>query len=62
MTNLAFIGLGIMGSPMAVHLQQAGFQVSGYNRTPTAADRSSRPAGARRRRSPTPSPTPRSSR
>ena len=32
MTRLAFIGLGIMGSPMAVHLQQAGYQVSGYNK------------------------------
>jgi 2-hydroxy-3-oxopropionate reductase len=32
MTKLAFIGLGIMGSPMAVHLQQAGYQVSGYNK------------------------------
>ena len=32
MTNLAFIGLGIMGSPMAVHLQNAGYQVSGYNK------------------------------
>jgi 2-hydroxy-3-oxopropionate reductase len=32
MTNLAFIGLGIMGSPMAVHLQQAGYSVSGYNK------------------------------
>jgi 2-hydroxy-3-oxopropionate reductase len=32
MTNIAFIGLGIMGSPMAVHLQEAGHQVSGYNR------------------------------
>jgi 2-hydroxy-3-oxopropionate reductase len=32
MTNLAFIGLGIMGSPMAVHLQTAGFHVSGYNK------------------------------
>jgi len=34
MTNIAFIGLGIMGSPMAVHLAQAGHQVVGYNRTP----------------------------
>jgi 2-hydroxy-3-oxopropionate reductase len=34
MTNIAFIGLGIMGSPMAVHLAEAGHQVSGYNRTP----------------------------
>jgi 2-hydroxy-3-oxopropionate reductase len=32
MTKLAFIGLGIMGSPMAVHLQTAGFQVTGYNK------------------------------
>ena len=34
MTNIAFIGLGIMGSPMAVHLAKAGHQVVGYNRTP----------------------------
>lgn len=34
MTTLAFIGLGIMGSPMAVHLQSAGYQVAGYNRHP----------------------------
>ena len=33
MTNIAFIGLGIMGSPMAVHLAKAGHQVAGYNRT-----------------------------
>ncbi|MDT7653586.1 MAG: 2-hydroxy-3-oxopropionate reductase [Pseudonocardiales bacterium] len=32
MSKIAFIGLGIMGSPMAVHLQQAGHQVSGYNK------------------------------
>ena len=34
MTRIAFIGLGIMGSPMAVHLQNAGNDVVGYNRTP----------------------------
>jgi len=34
MTNIAFIGLGIMGGPMAVHLAQAGHQVAGYNRSP----------------------------
>jgi 2-hydroxy-3-oxopropionate reductase len=34
MTNIAFIGLGIMGSPMAVHLAKAGHEVVGYNRTP----------------------------
>ncbi|TWG97778.1 2-hydroxy-3-oxopropionate reductase [Nocardioides sp. J9] len=34
MTNIAFIGLGIMGSPMAVHLASAGHAVAGYNRSP----------------------------
>ena len=34
MTKIAFIGLGIMGSPMAVHLSEAGHEVVGYNRTP----------------------------
>lgn len=34
MTRIAFIGLGIMGSPMAVHLAGAGHDVTGYNRTP----------------------------
>jgi 2-hydroxy-3-oxopropionate reductase len=33
-TSIAFIGLGIMGSPMAVNLTKAGFEVTGYNRTP----------------------------
>lgn len=34
MTAIAFIGLGIMGSPMAVHLQEAGHDVTGFNRSP----------------------------
>ena len=37
MTKIAFIGLGIMGSPMAVHLVKAGHQVVGFNRTPDKA-------------------------
>ena len=37
MTTVAFIGLGIMGSPMAVHLAKAGHDVVGYNRTPAKA-------------------------
>lgn len=37
MTTIAFIGLGIMGSPMAVNLQRAGFDVVGYNRSPEKA-------------------------
>ena len=32
MSTIGFIGLGIMGSPMAVHLQKAGHEVSGYNK------------------------------
>jgi 2-hydroxy-3-oxopropionate reductase len=34
MTNIAFIGLGIMGSPMAVHLANAGHSVAGLDRSP----------------------------
>jgi 2-hydroxy-3-oxopropionate reductase len=33
-STIAFIGLGIMGSPMAIHLAKAGHQVVGYNRSP----------------------------
>jgi 2-hydroxy-3-oxopropionate reductase len=36
-TSIAFIGLGIMGSPMAVHLANAGHTVAGFNRTPDRA-------------------------
>ena len=34
MSKIAFIGLGIMGAPMAAHLAKAGHQVAGYNRNP----------------------------
>jgi len=37
MSTIAFIGLGIMGSPMSVHLQNAGHDVIGYNPTPERA-------------------------
>lgn len=33
MTEIAFIGLGIMGSPMAANLAKGGHSVSGYNRS-----------------------------
>lgn len=33
MTTIAFIGLGIMGGPMAANLADAGHQVIGYNRS-----------------------------
>ncbi len=35
--NIAFIGLGVMGYPMAGHLAKAGHQVCVYNRTTTKA-------------------------
>ena len=38
MTNIAFIGLGIMGKPMAGHLAQAGHTVTGFNRSPNYDD------------------------
>ena len=34
MSTIAFIGLGIMGGPMAAHLVQAGHTVIGVNRSP----------------------------
>ncbi|MBL4909966.1 MAG: NAD(P)-dependent oxidoreductase [Alteromonadaceae bacterium] len=37
MTKVAFIGLGVMGYPMAGHLQKTGFEVCVYNRTTTKA-------------------------
>ena len=36
--TIAFIGLGIMGLPMAKNLVAAGFDVRGFNRTPAKAD------------------------
>ncbi|MEO7235983.1 MAG: 2-hydroxy-3-oxopropionate reductase [Lapillicoccus sp.] len=38
MTTIAFIGLGIMGNPMAGHLARAGHTVTGFNRTPKYDD------------------------
>ena len=36
-TNVAFIGLGVMGAPMAGHLAKAGHNVTAYNRTRSRA-------------------------
>lgn len=36
--QIAFLGLGRMGKPMAARLLQAGFAVTVYNRTPAPAD------------------------
>ena len=51
MSTIAFIGLGIMGGPMACHLVEAGHTVVGYDRRQNA----SRPWSRREARPPTPS-------
>jgi len=38
MAKIAFLGLGVMGYPMAGHLQAAGHQVTVYNRTSAKAE------------------------
>ncbi len=38
MAKVAFLGLGVMGYPMAGHLQAAGHDVTVYNRTSSKAD------------------------
>jgi 3-hydroxyisobutyrate dehydrogenase-like beta-hydroxyacid dehydrogenase len=37
MTKIAFLGMGVMGAPMAGHLAAAGHEVAVYNRTPAKA-------------------------
>jgi len=39
MTNITFIGLGIMGLPMAKNLIKAGYTVTGVNRSQEAVDK-----------------------
>ena len=38
MSKVAFLGLGVMGAPMAGHLARAGHQVTVYNRTTARAE------------------------
>ena len=38
MAKLAFLGMGVMGAPMAGHLSKAGHDVTVYNRTKAKAD------------------------
>lgn len=38
MTTVGFVGLGIMGGPMAANLVKAGFDVVGYNRSQQPVD------------------------
>ena len=56
MARVAFIGLGVMGYPMAGHLAAKGHEVTVYNRTASAAEawvaaarRRARPRRRRRR-------------
>lgn len=37
MANVAFVGLGVMGYPMAGHLVKAGHSVTVFNRTTSKA-------------------------
>ena len=37
-SKTAFIGLGVMGYPMAGHLKKAGHKVTVYNRTASKAE------------------------
>ena len=39
MSNVAFIGLGVMGYPMAGYISKAGHNVTVYNRTGVKADK-----------------------
>jgi len=38
MAKITFLGLGVMGAPIARHLAKAGHEVTVYNRTPAKAD------------------------
>jgi len=38
MTTIAFVGLGVMGAPMAANLTHAGYDVVGFNRNREAID------------------------
>jgi 3-hydroxyisobutyrate dehydrogenase len=49
--KVGFIGLGIMGMPMARNLLRAGFEVVAYNRTPSKAEALAK-EGARKASSP----------
>lgn len=52
MAKVAFIGLGVMGAPMARHLAKAGHDVTVYNRTPAKAEAWVAQHGGRRAETP----------
>jgi 3-hydroxyisobutyrate dehydrogenase-like beta-hydroxyacid dehydrogenase len=39
MAKVAFLGLGVMGYPMAGHLAKAGHKITVYNRTPAKVEK-----------------------
>lgn len=45
MQKIGFIGLGIMGAPMAANLVRAGYEVTGYNRSAAPVERLVRAGG-----------------
>jgi 3-hydroxyisobutyrate dehydrogenase len=52
MTTIGFIGLGVMGHPMAAHLRRAGHEVTVYNRTGSKAEAWVAEHGGRQARTP----------
>ncbi|MGO4572758.1 NAD(P)-dependent oxidoreductase [Microvirga sp. 2TAF3] len=52
MTKVSFIGLGVMGYPMARHLKAKGHEVTVYNRTASKADQWVSENGGRAARTP----------
>lgn len=50
--RVAYLGLGVMGYPMARHLVKGGHRVTVYNRTPGKAERFAAEFGAKARPSP----------
>ncbi len=52
MTKVAFLGLGVMGYPMAGHLATAGHEVTVYNRTAAKADDWAKTHGGKTAKSP----------
>ena len=45
--KIGFVGLGVMGAPMAGHLVRAGHEVTGFNRSPEKAARWATDVGGR---------------
>jgi 3-hydroxyisobutyrate dehydrogenase len=52
MAKVAFLGLGVMGYPMAGHLKKKGHDVTVYNRTAARAEKWVKEFGGRSKRSP----------